>query len=507
MLLAGASVALLGMGSLAGQVAAVPSWGIGPFSRPAGAEPVIRSLLGSSFLCPMRKKNVNWESYVTYNPAAIVRHGQIVVLYRAQDNLAGNTSRLGLATSTDGLTFKRSPTPVLYPDNDSQRAYEWYGGCEDPRVCQTAEGTYVLTYTEYNLRNTLGNKVLARLAVATSTDLVNWTKYGPAFAHTLGGKYLDSKSKSGCIVQQLVQGQPVAVKINGKYWMYWGEGAVDLAWSTDLVNWTPVEDAKGHLLPLLAPRSGKFDGGLAEGGPMALLTKDGIVVIYNGKNGTSGGDPTLGPGAYSTGQALFSATDPANLLSRTDTPFIKPELPWETGGQYAAGTTFSEGMAYFKGNWYLYYGASDSFVGVATTGPVLTCPTTRPANLALNQPVTVSSVSDPVRTPGSNAVDGATHTRWSSRNGDHEWIYVDLGDVTPLTGVTLDWESAYASSYKIQVSNDSSAWTDVYSTTKGTGGIENIGFTAKARYVRMLGLKRATEWGYSLWEFEVHGPQ
>jgi len=47
-------------------------------------------------------------------------------------------------------------------------------------------------------------------------------------------------------------------------------------------------------------------------------------------------------------------------------PFIKPELPWEKSGQYKAGTTFLEGLTYFNGKFYLYYGTADTYVGLAT---------------------------------------------------------------------------------------------------------------------------------------------
>ena len=92
----------------------------------------------------------------------------------------------------------------------------------------------------------------------------------------------------------------------------------------------------------------------------------GIVLMYNGKNGRGALDVIgVGKNAYSGGQALFSATDPSQLLDRTDVPFIKPELPWEKSGQYASGTTFIEGLVLFKNQWFLYYGCADTFVGVA----------------------------------------------------------------------------------------------------------------------------------------------
>jgi predicted GH43/DUF377 family glycosyl hydrolase len=96
-----------------------------------------------------------------------------------------------------------------------------------------------------------------------------------------------------------------------------------------------------------------------------VWTANGIVVLYNGKNAPNGGDPSLGPNAYSAGEALFAADDPSKLLARPDQPVFKPELPFEKTGQYAAGTTFTEGLVWFRNQWFLYYGCADSMVGVA----------------------------------------------------------------------------------------------------------------------------------------------
>jgi predicted GH43/DUF377 family glycosyl hydrolase len=115
-------------------------------------------------------------------------------------------------------------------------------------------------------------------------------------------------------------------------------------------------------------RTGKFDSGLPEVGPPPVLTKDGIVLMYNGKNANSADrDRALAAGTYAVGQALFSAHDPSKLLGRTEKPFFEPKLPWEQSGQYAAGTTFAEGLARFHDHWLLYYGCADSRVGVAVS--------------------------------------------------------------------------------------------------------------------------------------------
>jgi hypothetical protein len=109
--------------------------------------------------------------------------------------------------------------------------------------------------------------------------------------------------------------------------------------------------------------------------------------------------------------------------------------------------------------------------------------------------------------PASNATDGNLGSRWSSLFSDSEWLYVDLGSVYTINRVVLRWETAYGRGYKIQVSSDTSSWSDVYTTTTGDGGVDALPLAAPAsgRYVRMLGTQRATAYGYSLWEFEVYG--
>ncbi|MGE5551344.1 MAG: GH12 family glycosyl hydrolase domain-containing protein [Bacteroidota bacterium] len=139
-----------------------------------------------------------------------------------------------------------------------------------------------------------------------------------------------------------------------------------------------------------------------------------------------------------------------------------------------------------------------------TPSPV---PTSTPSgsNLALNKPVTASSV-EKAGVEAYKAVDGNTTTRWSSAFSDPQWIYVDLGSSYNVNHVILRWEQAYGKSYQIQVSPDASTWTTAYSTTTGDGGVDDITFTARnGRYVRMYGTARGTSYGYSLYEFEVYG--
>jgi beta-1,2-mannosidase len=286
-------------------------------------------------------QGTTWESAGTFNAAVILVPGKFganaappkfVMLYRAQD--AAGTSRLGYAESLDGIHFTRRSEPVLSPETP----YEKDGGVEDPRL-QKIANTYYLTYTAYNNKD-------AQLCLATSRDLFHWQRQGiilPAYK----GNWNVGWTKSGAILPE---------KINGKYWMYWLGTTADktdqmgLSYSSDLLHWTEATDA-----PVLPRRPGQFDSRVVEPGPPPILTRDGVILIYNGA------DDRL---VYRTGIAVFDRTDPRKLISRSDQPVFAPEKDWEQVGQ-VPNVVFIEGMAR-QGNRYLfYYGAADKYVGVA----------------------------------------------------------------------------------------------------------------------------------------------
>jgi hypothetical protein len=138
-----------------------------------------------------------------------------------------------------------------------------------------------------------------------------------------------------------------------------------------------------------------------------------------------------------------------------------------------------------------------------TVNPGATAPAN--GNLALSRPVMVSSVQFG-GVEGKYAVDGNASTRWSSKYSDPQWIYVDMGATYTIERVVLNWEAAYAKRYDIQVSADARNWKTVFTEGNGNGGIDDVRISpVSARYVRMLGLQRGTQWGYSLWEIGVYG--
>jgi predicted GH43/DUF377 family glycosyl hydrolase len=323
------------------------------FIKVDSINPILRPSAEQVFVCPVKKTQVSWEEKNVLNPSAIVKDGKVYLIYRSQDN--DMTSRLGLAISDDGLHFRKEPEPVFYPDNDSMNIYEWKGGTEDPRIIETTDGRYIMTYTSYDGKT-------ARLCLASSTDLVKWQKHGLVLKDS---KYRNTWSKSGAIIVQENQGKITASKINGRYWMYFGDTDLFIATSVDLINWQPIEEKEsGKLLPVLHPRPGYFDSRLVEPGPFALLRDSGILLIYNSSNAAEYNDPSLPRYAYSAGQALFDKSEPYKLIGRTDKYFIHPEKPYEKSGEVNE-VCFVEGLVNFRGSWYLYYGTADSNIAVA----------------------------------------------------------------------------------------------------------------------------------------------
>ncbi|MFI2645383.1 discoidin domain-containing protein [Streptomyces sp. NPDC018610] len=149
-------------------------------------------------------------------------------------------------------------------------------------------------------------------------------------------------------------------------------------------------------------------------------------------------------------------------------------------------------------------------VALAALAALITLPAHAPSAAAAETPLSqgktaTSSSNENGGTPAAFAVDGDTGTRWSSAATDSQWLQVDLGASASVTKVVLDWEAAYGKDYKVQISSDGNSWTDLKSVTGGDGGTDTLDVSGQGRYVRMYGVHRATQYGYSLWEFQVFG--
>jgi hypothetical protein len=125
-------------------------------------------------------------------------------------------------------------------------------------------------------------------------------------------------------------------------------------------------------------------------------------------------------------------------------------------------------------------------------------------NLCYQKPINASSVESWEHSPG-NAVDGNFSTRWSSEFSDPQYIVVDLLDLYHLDVIALAWESAYSSEYTLAVSEDNTNWIQIIHETNANGGNDLFYPEIDARYIRVEGLQRVTQWGHSLFEIQAFG--
>jgi hypothetical protein len=185
-----------------------------------------------------------------------------------------------------------------------------------------------------------------------------------------------------------------------------------------------------------------------------------------------------------------------------------------TGLSYATFTQTGNGAftvtaPLSTGVWKVYVYAYDGQgnVGIQSVSFTVTPPGVGGTKISGGKAATASS-TQPTDGNGSygagNVTDGNFTTRWASDWSDPQWVYVDLGSSQTFHHIQLAWESAYASAYQIQVSNDATNWTTVYSTAIGDGNFDDIDVTGTGRYVRMYATARGTAYGYSLYEFGIY---
>jgi predicted GH43/DUF377 family glycosyl hydrolase len=337
----------------------LPAWAMGPFVKQE--KPVLSPTPDATFPCPIEGTAVRWERQNVYNPAAVVRDGKVYLLYRADDGPKqtawGRTCRIGLAWSEDGRRFTRLGRPVLYPDNDECKPYEWEGGCEDLHIIEGEDGTYYMNYTAWT-----GHR--DAMLVASSKDLVHWRKHGPAFAKPAPDRVW--RTRSGVVLGRREGERMVATKVGGKYLMYVSMPCW-LAESENLIDWKPVEDGRA-VWP--HGRPGAWNGAAHEAGAVALAREDGILIMYNAANAS---DPAYPGRTWLLGQALLDRGDATTVLQELDRPFLYAEYDWELKG-FTNGATVANTLVPFQGRWLLYYGAADRHIGLAVFTPKANSP-------------------------------------------------------------------------------------------------------------------------------------
>ncbi|MBD0739763.1 discoidin domain-containing protein [Streptomyces sp. CBMA29] len=232
-------------------------------------------------------------------------------------------------------------------------------------------------------------------------------------------------------------------------------------------------------------------------------------VISSMTVGNSGSVPAGG-----TFDVSASATDPDGDLIRYQLMYSTKYVDSGTGLQQVTFTQTGDGRFTVTapktlGVWKVYVYAFDGHgnVGIETKSFRVVAPTVGGTNVALGKPTTASSyqqTGNGAPFPPSNTTDGRWDTRWATDWTDAQWLRVDLGQTTAIKHIQLGWESAYGKSYQVQVSNDGNTWTDIYSTTTATGGVETFDVNGSGRYVRLNLTQRGTAYGYSLYEFGVY---
>ena len=327
-------------------------WMLGPFQKTP--QPILGPNFATPFRCPMLNKEVHWEARAVIAGCPVVRNDSIHLIYYGEDNSTGlrrhqqgtyGVLRIGYAEGISPTEFIRDSLPVVYPDNDRLAKYEHPRGCEIPRLVEGPDGTYYLYYNGYD-----GEK--ARLLVATSRDLRHWTKHGLALHDQEGTPLVDLWSKSGAVVTTLQDGRLIADRINGRYWMYWGERPVQIATSDDLIKWTLLTE-KGKPVSAISARPQGPDRDVTEPG-VAVRTEDGIVLIYNNFMFGDKGE-VITSGLY---QALFEADDPTKCIGRSDAPFLIADREFERYG-CVNNVVFCTGIMYYQDQWHLYFNGGD----------------------------------------------------------------------------------------------------------------------------------------------------
>jgi len=280
----------------------------------------------------------NWESRAVFNPAAIQIGNITYIVYRAMSD--DNTSVMGLALTTDGVTLtKRLTMPIYTPREvfEEKKIPGGNSGCEDPRVVQIKDKIYMY-YTAYNGVNLPS---IAMTSISEKDFIAqqwNWTK--PVIVSRDG-----VDDKDGCIHPE---------KINGKYFLY---HRVNHMICGDY-GATPAFTERNNFkdIPIMHPRPGMWDSRKVGVSAPPLKTKEGWLLLYHGISDD---------GIYRVGAALLSLKDPTRVLSRSTDHVFEPRENYELNGQVGR-VVFPCGAVVKKDTIFMYYGGADSVINVAS---------------------------------------------------------------------------------------------------------------------------------------------
>jgi len=258
-----------------------------------------------------------------FNPAVVFDGNLFHMLYRAQGE--DMVSRMGYAISMDGVHFNRLEKPVFSPGHPS----ELYG-VEDPRLT-FLEGRYYMTYTAYSPVN-------VKVALASTTDFFHWQRHGIILPH--------DPDKDAMLFPEKVAGNYALLhRVPPDIW---------LSYSDDLLHWDAGK-------PIAGPRPKSWENLKIGGGGPPLKTPFGWLLLYHGVQD----EPIATRPSYRLGLMLLDLEDPAKVLRRTAQPVFEPEEEWEIFGG-VPNVVFSDAMIEVGQEYWMYYGAADNFIALAT---------------------------------------------------------------------------------------------------------------------------------------------
>jgi len=283
-------------------------------------------------------KCFTWRSLATFNPAAIELEGEIYILFRALSE--DKTSTIGMAVSEDGLTIKEILDEPIYVPREpfEMKLTPGHSGCEDPRIVRIGDKLYMF-YTAYDNVNP------PRVAVTTISvdDFLsrNWRWSRPRIISPHG---IDDKD--ACIIPE---------PINGKYFFIHRVGGVNIAYDyVGLPEAINPSELLSHVL--LGPRVGMWDGKKVGLAAPPIKTEKGWLMFYHGVSHDN---------SYHVGAALLDLRQPEKIVARTTTSLLSPEAWYEREG-YVKNVVFPCGAIVRDNTIFLYYGAADTYVCVAT---------------------------------------------------------------------------------------------------------------------------------------------
>ncbi len=428
------------------------------------------------------------------NGNAMVNNNVVSSLLPGQPMIFNGSPAFSVATTNNPV---RPPIEAAsYNDLSSSRAYRetCIEGGED--LCSLNNGDYaVYSNLDLNSINTFAARV-ATVAVGGNIEIHMDSPSGTligecAVADTYGAQTWDTAS---CVIGDASGYHNVYLVFTG------GSGDLfSLEWFALLGSFGGIEAASYN------NGQGILTENCTEGGLDLTNITSGAFTAYNQYNLTGAAAfnaRVASGGSGGTIQILLDATN-GTLVGTCTVPATGGWQSWST-----ASCTLNNAAAGYHNVYFVFSGGSGDLFNLESFQFQFDSTNGIPSDLALDQPVTASSVDGPY--PAANAVDGNLNTRWSSAYSDPQWIYVDLGAVYNISAVTLVWEAASAKAYQIQVSTNATTWTTIYGETNGMGETENItGLSGSGRYVRLYGMQRnpvnGVYYGYSLWEFEVFG--